>query len=331
MKHLLTILTCLSAITISGQNISGINLSEPYLKKLEKNNLTIIDSTNLYSNDGDSKTLFYYSLVPNDAVIGVLVLLPGTWETVENVFNNNIKLIELACYSNLLTIVPSINYNLCLDETALNFLNTTFTDILRKYKPQNDNFIIAGLSLGGMNAIRYTEMAYENEIVAVIKPKAVFAVDPPLDLSRLYYTLLRTIEINFSELAVNEAKDYIKRLNNLFGGPPENYPEKYYKYSMYSRNQKEGGNAKYLKDVPVRIYSDPDINWQMKNRHVDYYDMNALDQAAMINELNILGNNEAEFINALGKGYRLNGMRHPHSWSLIEPTECVNWIMKYMK
>jgi hypothetical protein len=24
-------------------------------------------------------------------------------------------------------------------------------------------------------------------------------------------------------------------------------------------------------------------------------------------------------------------MRHPHSWSLIEPTECVNWIMKYMK
>jgi hypothetical protein len=100
---------------------------------------------------------------------------------------------------------------------------------------------------------------------------------------------------------------------------------------MYSRNQLEGGNARYLKNVPVRIYSDPDIDWQMKNRHVDYYDMNALDQAAMINELNLMGNNEAEFINALGKGYRLNGMRHPHSWSLVEPEDCINWIMKHLQ
>lgn len=56
--------------------------------------------------------------------------------------------------------------------------------------------------------------------------------------------------------------------------------------------------------------------------------MNALDQTAMINELHQEGNDRAEFINALGKGYRPNGMRHPHSWSLVEPIDCINWIMK---
>jgi hypothetical protein len=48
----------------------------------------------------------------------------------------------------------------------------------------------------------------------------------------------------------------------------------------------------------------------------------------MINKLHQLGNDRAEFMNRLGKGYRSNGMRHPHSWSLVEPAECINWIMK---
>jgi hypothetical protein len=127
---------------------------------------------------------------------------------------------------------------------------------------------------------------------------------------------------------VNEAIGYIEKMNTQFGGPPEKFPVKYIQYSMYSRNQPEGGNAVYLKTVPVRIYSDPDIDWQMKNRHADLYDMNALDQTAMINQLSFLGNTKAEYINALGKGYRPNGMRHPHSWSIAEPVDCLAWILK---
>lgn len=59
----------------------------------------------------------------------------------------------------------------------------------------------------------------------------------------------------------------------------------------------------------------------------DFYDINALDQAAMINQVRILGNENAEFISALGKGYRLNGTRHPNSWSIAEPNELMEWII----
>ena len=93
---------------------------------------------------------------------------------------------------------------------------------------------------------------------------------------------------------------------------------------MYSRNQPKGGNAYFLKFIPIRIYSDPDIEWYLKNRKVELYDMNALDQTAMINELQQMGNAKAEFISALGKGCRPNGMPHPHSWSLVDPDNCVN-------
>lgn len=100
---------------------------------------------------------------------------------------------------------------------------------------------------------------------------------------------------------------------------------------MYSKAVKNGGNARFLNYVPIRIYSDPDIDWHLRERQTDYYDMNALDQTAMINELRILGNENTEFINALGKGYRLNGTRHPHSWSIAEPHELMKWIINKLK
>ncbi|MCX6265899.1 MAG: hypothetical protein NTW16_00875 [Bacteroidetes bacterium] len=241
------------------------------------------------------------------------------------------KLTELAFYNHLLMIIPSINYNPCLNAVTLNFLNAAFNDMLKKYNPPQEKIIIAGFSLGGMNAIRYTEMALENNSTTAIKPKAVYAVDPPLDYAQGYCTALRSIEKNFSAISINEAKDGIRKLNSQFGGAPDKFPEKYIQYSPYSRSEKNGGNAAILKIIPVRIYCDPDINWWMKNRRMDYYDMNALNQTAMINQLNILGNEKAEFINALGKGYRIEGTRHPHSWSIVDADDCINWIKKCLQ
>jgi hypothetical protein len=92
--------------TINGNFTDGapLFLDESYLNQLDKNFIPIIDSTHLYFNTGESKALFYYALVPKKAIKGVLVLLPSTGETPQEVFSNNIKLTELACDSGLLTI-----------------------------------------------------------------------------------------------------------------------------------------------------------------------------------------------------------------------------------
>lgn len=329
MKNLVILL--FSMLPYIGNAQNAINLDENYTDKLERNVVNIIDSTNIYVNDGDSQELFYYALVPEERILGTLVLFPPTWQTTENVINHNIELVKNAYSRNLLVIIPSINYNLCLDDVSMSFINQSINDVLERYAPPSDKFIVGGFSLGGMNAICYTEMAYESDSITAIKPVAVYGVDPPLDLARLYNSFLRTLEKNFSQPAKNEAKDYIAKLNHQFGGSPEKFADVYVKYSMYSRSQKDGGNAKYLVSVPVRIYCDPDIDWQLNNRRMDYYDMNAVDQTAMINHLLLMGNEGAEFINSLGKGYRLDGRRHPHSWSLVEPEECVEWMMKCLK
>ncbi|MCB9252197.1 MAG: hypothetical protein H6605_06990 [Flavobacteriales bacterium] len=307
------------------------NSSEVFNSNRKKHYLHIKDTSSIYVNDGDSTELFYYALAPQGEIKGVLIILPSTWEVAEDAFNNNLKLASIASDSGIMTVVPSINFNLCMDQTAIGFLNITFRDVFEKYKAPMDKVVIGGFSLGGMNAIRYTEFAHQDSVNTYIKPKAVYGIDPPVDFINLYYSFIRTAKKNMSAAAVGEANSYLERMEAQFGDNPEVHPEKYIYYSMYSHNQIEGGNAKYLRNIPIRIYSDPDIDWHLRNRNVDLYDMNALDQTAMINDLHQMGNNRAEFINALGKGIRPNGMRHPHSRSIAEPVECLHWIQECIK
>ncbi len=283
MKNLLIFL--LIAFPFTGNTQNTINLEELYLNNLDKISINIIDTTYIYVNDEGSTDLFYYALSPKDSIQGTLVLFPPTWQTAENVINHTIELIKLAYSQNLLIIIPSINYNLCLDDVSLSFLNETFRSVVDKYTPPLDKIVFGGFSLGGMNAIRYTEMAYESDSITTVKPIAVYGVDPPLDFARLYHSFERTINKNFSQPAMNEAQDYIQKLNYQFGGPPEDFDKVYVHYSMYSKGEKDGGNAKYLASIPVRIYCELDIDWQLRERRVDYYDMNAVDQTAMINHL----------------------------------------------
>ncbi|MBL4704262.1 MAG: hypothetical protein JKY54_07060 [Flavobacteriales bacterium] len=310
------------------KNGNFINLDKALVQNLEINPISNSDSTNIYVGDGTSSELFYYAILPKERIEGVLILFPSTWESVESVINNNITLAKLAYAKNLLLIVPSINYNLCLDENSMSFLNKAFKHMIERYAPPIDKIVLGGFSLGGMNAIRYTEMAYNTKITTLFKPAAVYGVDPPLDLDRLYRSFERTIEKNFSKPAMREAEDYLNKINLQFGGNPTDFPEDFVKYSMFSKSEKDGGNAKDLINVPIRIYCDPDIDWQLKNRRMDLYDMNAIDQTAMISYLLLSGNTKAEFISVIGKGYRMDGRRHPHSWSLVDPEDCINWIFK---
>jgi hypothetical protein len=331
MRILTNILILLISVSVFGQTSSEIKLNKTLSKNLKKNRIDILDETYLYVNDGTSNELFYYAIKPKEKIKGTLILLPPTAQNAEDVINNNIKLSELAFEKGILLIIPSINYNLYLDEITMTFLNTTFKKAISEYKAPKDKVVIGGFSLGAMNAIRYVEISKENPSLTSIQPIAVYGIDPPLDWARIYYTFQRTKELNFSEVAVNEATAYLNKLEKQFGGSPEKVSNVYIKNSMYSKTEKNGGNTKFLIDTPIRIYSDLDIDWHLKERQTDLYDINALDQTAMINELRISGNENAEFINALGKGYRLNGMRHPHSWSIAEPNELMDWIINKLK
>ena len=119
--------------------------------------------------------------------------------------------------------------------------------------------------------------------------------------------------------------------NEIYGGSPKEFPEKYIEASIYSNGIKNGGNAEYLKDIPIRMYTDLDVNWLMNERRRDLYDWNGTDIVAMINDLKLMGNKDANVIITMGKGIKLDGTKHPHSWSIMDNQDCFDWIEKLIK
>lgn len=317
---------------IEGYFVMGnlINLEENILQDLHVHELHILDSTDIFSADGISKILFYYAIKPIGDIKGTLVLFSGTMETPADVLNSNTAFVKLAHKNHLMLIIPSVNNNLFVNATTLHFINNAIADAIKNYQLSPQKFVLGGFSLGGMTALRYTELSVEDKKKTVIQPLAVYAIDSPLDYARLYSSFSRIAENKYSEGASNEANFYLQKMNTQFGGAPRLNEKIYIRNSIFSGSEKNGGNASFLKNIPVRVYCDPDIDWWLKNRGQDLYDSNALDLTAFINCLHFLGNTNSEFINCLGKGYRGNGTRHPHSWSIVDPNDCMKWISTYL-
>ena len=317
---------------LQGNFVEGefLNLDEPYLKKLTRNSIAITDSTDIYVGDGNAKSLYYHLLLPEGEAKGALVLLSGAWETTAHVLSATKELSQLAVDNGLAVIVPSVNQHIMLTRENLDFLNAVFADAIAKYRLPKDKFVLGGLSMGGHMSVRYTELALEDASQTVVIPKAVFNVDGPIDLENLYNKWQQAL-LNERNTNKYEPEYAIRELEKFTGGSPEKFHEKYVWYSVYSTSEKNGGNARFLAHIPIRTYNDVDVNWWITNRGVDLYGMNALDQSAMVNYLIGIGNTRAEFINAYGKGYRLEGYRHPHSWSIVDAKECIPWVLKCLE
>lgn len=268
----------------------------------------------------------YFIVEPKDEILGVMVLLPGGSLNPESIFPET-KLHNVAYLHNIMVV--ALDYGkttIYLTDSVLHKMNMVLMEVMENYKIPRDKFVIGGYSAGGITALCYTVYCKQYPEKAVIDPQAVFTADSPVDIAEVWHTLNRELQKNYSETAMTEARYFLPQIEKDMKGTPESNPEGYISHSPYSHSQKDGGNAKYLLNTPVRLYHDPDIVWQLQNRRRDLFDMNEPMASAMINYLLLNGNDKAEFVVSDRPGMRSRGERHPHSWSIIEEVDCVIWL-----
>ena len=308
MNRLLIILTfSLFAINCNGQKASNTKIEKVFLDKS--------DSTkNCY-------TIIYPPKLP---WTGYLFLIQGFGETAEDVLQQT-DLIKKLAQSGILTIIPTFQdgvLSLGMDSLSQQTFDKILKDATSKHKLLDLKFYVGGFSIGGSCAIKYAENPS-------IKPTAVFAIDPPLDFERFYNSSKRNIRLSKDNEANQESMYMIDRLEKETGGSPTTNLSEYYELSPYSFSDTTQTAIKKMITIPLRIYTEPDINWWLKERGADYTGMNSTECSAMINELNRLGNLNAELITTQNKGYRKpDNRRHPHSWSIVENDELIKWLLK---
>ncbi len=292
--------------------------------------LFVLSFTSLYSqnfhkivyDDSDSKG--YYLAVPpkSEKIIGVLLLLPGFAQDAESIFPES-KLHNVAYVNKILTIAIAGGRKLYADNQVIDRLNDAIIHVKEKYKVASDQFIIGGYSAGGTISLGYAE--YCNSTVnAPMKPQGVFAVDSPVDLFMIWDYFQREIAKNYSEAGVGEAK-FISEIMLSEIGDPNIDVGNYDRLTPFNASKNEPGNEIHLKNTPLRLYEDIDVEWQLNNRRRSLFDSNSLPASELINRLLLLGNEEAEFVTAKQPGFRSAGFRHPHSWSIIDEIDLINW------
>ena len=281
-------------------------------------------------NEKDSLSGYYLVVEPQrDSVAGVLVLLPGFGQNAESIFPET-KLYNVAYVNNILTITFAEGNKLSADSTVQSKLTAVFNDVIRRYKVNPENFVLGGYSAGGIVAMRYVELCNEFPDKFPIRPKGIFAVDSPVDIFTIMDDLEENYKNNFSPAAYKEAEYVLKYVKNDYGVPKENITV-YSKLTPFSMDKKYGENEKYLRNTAVRVYHDVDIAWRLINSTQSVKDDNYLITSELIKRLLLMGNKKAEFIQSYQTGYRSDGRRHPHSWSIVSEVECIQWIKGLLK
>jgi hypothetical protein len=305
-------------------SIISLTLSFCVKKPLTKN------SEIIYQNPKDTTANYYIVFKPQIQAKGLIVILPGFGETPEMAVQETV-IQDKANKLGLLTIFASLQYgsgSFYIDTLSQRKLDTLILNLQSKFKLKDKPLYLGGFSLGGSGVVKYAERAYASKILP--KPKAIFAIDPPLDFERFYKSSEYQIRLSKSKIATEESVYFLERLRYEYQGSPVENLKAYHQISPYSYSDTLQTAIKSLMNCPVMLFSEPDIAWQMKERGRSMYDLNTMDCSAMINTLNSWGNKNAQLILTSDKGYRkLTGKKNPHSWSIAEADLVVNWLMSF--
>jgi hypothetical protein len=276
--------------------------------------------------------------VPEKKPTGLLVLLPAgnihSYDEQSGYTPSGLP--KLLATNSVVTLIAAprpglgAGVGLYAADGILQELDALIADELGKFNIRSNQVAIGGFSAGGIGAVRYAQFCATGKH-RIRGGAPVFAVDSPLDYERWFFAAdLHLKRLAFAGLDLTEDRSAVEELRKEFGGSPTEALEVYRRQSAASILVPDGGNARLLKDTPIRLYIEPAIQWRLENWDRDVYSSNVTDATALINILRLLGNKNAELITTSDKGRRPDGTRNPHSWSIVDEVSLAEWLMKFL-
>jgi len=286
--------------------------------KSEKNNLTEKSKFEIIKTSE-------YELIKTKNQKGLLILFPCFPCDAENTLSE-FKIAEMSIKNNFSVLAMNLNQRLYLNQKEKQELAKQLTDIIREQNLSKENIFVGGFSSGGNVSLLICDYLEKNK--SQIQPKGVFIVDSPIDLLGLYRTAEKNLKLNFSESSIQESTWIKNMFDKKFGNPSDSI-KSYEQNSPYTLKTENIDNLKGLKGLKIRFYTEPDLKWWKEYAKNEYEDLNAFYIQKLSDKLKTeFGNKNIELISTKNRGYRANGERHPHSWSIVNRKDLVNWITK---
>ncbi len=264
-----------------------------------------------------------YELIIPKKQEGLLILFPCYPCDAENT-RTEFNIIDEAVAHNITVLLMNFNMHLWLTDTEKSDLEKILSTAVSENNINSNNTYLGGFSSGGNVSLLLTDHLISTR--SIIQPKGFFIVDSPIDLLALYENAQKTIERDFSEIAIQEANWIVQTLESDFG-VGDTALTHYNNMSPYVSKTQSTNNISNLSGLNIRLYTEPDTVWHKENRKTEYENLNAFYIEQMANDLSKLyGEDKVDYITTTNRGYRANGDRHPHSWAIVDEKDLVEWI-----
>ncbi|GHA36198.1 hypothetical protein GCM10007103_17110 [Salinimicrobium marinum] len=255
----------------------------------------------------------------------VLILFGGFPETAENI-ENGFPITESALENNVAVSYLNYNRKLWLEESDKSQLANNIKEMINTNDLPSDKIYFGGMSSGGNIALLIGNYLSQNAEYD-LSPSGVFVIDSPVDIAALYRIAEQNIERNFSQASVGESSFMLNYFKPQLGNPDEEI-EPYEKRAPFTFETKNAQNLENLKNTKLRFYTEPDKTWWKENMGIDYEQMNAFHLKRLSNYLTSQDFKKIEYITTEDKGYRANGERNPHSWSIVDKEDLLQWMLE---
>ncbi len=232
------------------------------------------------------------------------------------------KVLDSAYENGISVVLLNFNLRLTLDTNELKMLTTFVNDMINYYQLPTEQIYFGGYSGGGNVALLLANHLTKEGNTYL--PSGVFAVDPPIDLWNIYQSSLLNVERNFSEPSVAESTMLIDLLDSL-SGEKSAPASAFNSISPIVNATNTYTNLNDLKSIKIRLYTEPDSIWWKENRQADFNQTNSYALRKFVK------NQQSTFqsltlIETQNSGYRADGRRHPHSWSIVDIPDLITWI-----
>jgi hypothetical protein len=285
------------------------------------------DERSSKSRDGNSVSIFatdFYELHKSDNEEAVLILYPGAGSTSAET-KQEFDILHKAEANNITVLLMNFTNHLWIDEIDRKALREVLERVFAEHKLNKNNIYIGGMSVGGTIALSLSDHLIRSS--STLSPKGVFVVDSPIDLYALYESAQKDLgRDGLTEERLAEPRFIIRYFEKEFGTTDslvQNLANvSPFIYKLHKNTVSE------LKDTKLRFYTEPDSLWWRENRDTDFENTNAFVIQQITAQINANGWDKVELIETKRKGYRANGDRHPHSWSIVDVDDLITWILE---
>lgn len=266
-----------------------------------------------------------YELVkPENEAVATLVLFGGFPESpadIEREFNIR----DIASEHGVNLVLMEVNQRVLVENSEIGILAQTIEEAVANHQLTKEKVVIGGYSSGGNIAMLVSnEMMISDSITT--KPKGVFVIDSPLDLALLYEASVRVSNQTIDEEYARNYGYQVQMLEHLLGNPSEDLSN-YERYSPFTYKTKYTNNVTGLKNVEIRLYTEPALEWS-KQHGLQPKDVNAYALQRFYELMKArFSSSSIELITTENKGYDSRRNRNPHHWSIVDKQDLMKWIL----